>query len=94
MVAVEGWKFKASASKASMVSAEQVAKQWAKIEARIAEYLQQLDPADRHTDGEGEPDPKRIEVALRRLRAMKRSNRQKSSWRLQLRRRERPHGWA
>ena len=69
MVAVEGSKFKASASKASMVSAEQVAKQRAKIEARIAEYLQQLDPADRHTDGEGEPDPKRIEVALRRLRA-------------------------
>lgn len=69
VVAVEGSKFKASASKASMVSAEQVAKQRAKIEARIAEYLQQLDPADRHTDGEGEPDPKRIEVALRRLRA-------------------------
>ena len=68
VVAVDGSKFKASASKASMVSAEQAAKQRAKIEVRVAEYLQQLDEADRNNDGEGEPAPARIEAALKRLR--------------------------
>jgi transposase len=68
VVAVDGSKFKASASKASMVSAEEAAKQRAKIEARVAEYLKQLDEADRQDPGEGEPAPARIEAALKRLR--------------------------
>ena len=68
VVAVDGSKFKASASKASLVNAEQAAKLRAKVQARIAEYLQQLDEADRHHDGEGEPAPARIEAALKRLR--------------------------
>lgn len=66
VVAVDGTKFKASASKASLVNAEQAAKRRAKIEARIAEYLQQLDEADR--SDEGEAAPARIEAALKRLR--------------------------
>lgn len=66
VVAVDGSKFKASASKASMVSAEQAAKQREKIEARVAEYVKELDEADRQ--GEGEPAPARIEAALKRLR--------------------------
>jgi hypothetical protein len=66
VVAVDGSKFKASASKASLVSAEQAAKQREKIEARVAEYLKQLDEADRQN--EGEPAPARIEAALKRLR--------------------------
>ncbi|HWQ94468.1 MAG TPA: IS1182 family transposase [Gammaproteobacteria bacterium] len=66
VVAVDGSKFKASASKASMVNAEQAAKQREKIEARVAEYLKQLDEADRQS--EGEPAPARIEAALKRLR--------------------------
>lgn len=66
VVAVDGSKFKASASKASMVSAEQAAKQRARIEERVAEYLRQLDEADRHE--EGEPAPARIAAALKRLR--------------------------
>jgi transposase len=66
VVAVDGSKFKASASKASMVSAEQAAKQRARIEERVAEYLRQLDEADRHD--EGEPAPARIAAALKRLR--------------------------
>ena len=66
VVAVDGSKFKASASKASMVNAEQAAKQREKIEARVAEYLKQLDEADRQ--GEGEPAPARIEAALKQLR--------------------------
>jgi transposase len=69
VVAVDGSKFKASAAKDSLVSAQQAAKARTKIEARIAEYLQQLDEADRHPDGQGEPAPARIEAALKRLRA-------------------------
>ena len=68
VVAIDGSKFKASASKASLVSAEQAAKQRAKIEARIAEYLRQLDEADRSDEGEGEPDAEHIEAALKQLR--------------------------
>ena len=66
VVAVDGSKFKASASKASMVSAEQAAKQREKIETRVAEYLKELDEADRQS--EGEPAPARIEAALKQLR--------------------------
>lgn len=66
VVAVDGSKFKASAAKASMVSAEQTAKQRQKIEARVAEYLKELDEADRHS--EGDPARARIEAALKRLR--------------------------
>lgn len=65
VVAVDGSKFKASASKASMVNAEQAAKQREKIEVRVAEYLKELDEADRQ--GEGDPAPARIEAALKRL---------------------------
>lgn len=68
VVAVDGSKFKASASKASLVSAEQAAKQRAKIKQRIAEYLAQLDEADREEDGQVEPDAAHIEAALKRLR--------------------------
>jgi transposase len=66
VVAVDGSKFKASASKASMVSTQQAAKQREKIEARVAEYLKQLDEAD--AQSEGKPAPARIEAALKRLR--------------------------
>ncbi len=68
VVAVDGSKFKASASKASLVSAEQAAKQRARIEQRVAEYLAQLDAADRQDAAEGEPDRARIEAALEQLR--------------------------
>jgi len=68
VVAVDGSKFKASASKASLVSAEQAAQQRARIEQRVAQYLAQLDEADRQEAAEGEPDRARIEAALERLR--------------------------
>ncbi|MGH9601868.1 MAG: IS1182 family transposase [Terriglobales bacterium] len=68
VVAVDGSKFKASASKASLVSAEQAAQQRARIERRVAEYLAQLDEADREEAAEGEPDRARIEAALEQLR--------------------------
>lgn len=68
VVAVDGSKFKANASKASLVSAQQAAKQRGRIEQRVAEYLVQLDEADRQEAAEGEPDRARIEAALEQLR--------------------------
>lgn len=68
MVAIDGSKFKASASKASLVNAEQAAKQREKIKKRIAEYLEQMDQADRQEDNEVQPSAEQIEVALERLR--------------------------
>lgn len=68
VVAVDGSKFKASASKASLVSAEQAAKQRARIEQRVTEYLAQLDETDRQESAEGEPGRARIEAALKQLR--------------------------
>lgn len=68
VVAVDGSKFKASASRVSLVSTEEAARQRAKIETRVAEYLKQLDEADRQDEGEGDPSPARIEAALKRLR--------------------------
>ena len=67
VVAVDGSKFKANAGKASLVNAEQAARQREKIKQRIAEYLAQMDEADRQEDGEGEPDAERIAAALKRL---------------------------
>lgn len=68
VVAVDGSKFKASASKASLVSAEQAARQRERIQQRIAEYLAQLDEADRREEGQAEPDAASIAAALERLR--------------------------
>ncbi|MBC8163301.1 MAG: IS1182 family transposase [Roseiflexaceae bacterium] len=68
VVAVDGSKFKASASKSSLVTAEQAAKQRQKIEQRIGQYLEQMDQADAQEDAEVEPSAERIEAALKRLR--------------------------
>lgn len=69
VVAVDGSKFKASASKASLVSAQQAAKQRARIAQRVAEYLAQLDEGDRREEAHGQPSARHIELALERLRA-------------------------
>lgn len=68
VVAVDGSKFKANASKASLVSTEQAAKQRARIEQRVAEYLQEMDEADRREEGQAQPTAQQIEAALERLR--------------------------
>ncbi len=68
VVAVDGSKFKASASKASLVSAEQAAKQRARIGQRVAQYLAQMDEADTQEAAEGEPDRAHIAAALEQLR--------------------------
>lgn len=68
VVAIDGSKFKASAAKASLVTAEQAAKQREKIKKRIAEYLEQMDEADRQEAAEVEPSAAQIAAALERLR--------------------------
>jgi transposase len=68
VVAVDGSKFKACASKKSVIDREQAAKERKKIERRIAEYLKEMDEADRAEDGEAQPTDAQIEAALERLR--------------------------
>lgn len=68
VVAVDGSKFKACASKQSLLNAEQLAKERQKVEKRIAEYLEQMDEADRQEEGESRPTPASIEAALEKLR--------------------------
>jgi transposase len=68
VVAVDGSKFKACASRVSQIDAAQAAKQREKIKGRIAEYLAQMDEADRQDEGEGELSAEHIAAALARLR--------------------------
>lgn len=67
-VAVDGSKFKANASKSSLVSAEQAAQEQKRVKRRIEEYLKQLDEADAAEDTEAKPSKAQIERALERLR--------------------------
>ena len=66
IVAVDGSKFKASASKASMMNSEQLAKQREKLERRISEYLSQMEQADSRE--EAQPDGAAVQAALAQLR--------------------------
>ena len=68
MVAVDGSKFKACAAKRSVMDAEELAKQRKRIEKRIADYLEEMDEADRQDEGEAQPTAEQIEAALERLR--------------------------
>lgn len=68
IVAIDGSKFKACASKKSLVNAEQLAKQRQKVEQQIADYLQELDEADRQDEGQVQPRAEQIEAALEKLR--------------------------
>ena len=66
IVAVDGSKFKASASKASMLNSKQLAKQREKLEQRIAQYLSQMEQADSRE--EAQPDGAAVQAALAQLR--------------------------
>jgi transposase len=68
VVAVDGSKFKACAAKRSVMDAEELAKQRKRIEKRIADYLEEMDEADRQDEGEAQPTAEQIEAALERLR--------------------------
>lgn len=66
VVTIDGSKFKANAARHSVVNAEQLAKQREKVEKKIAEYLEELDEADRQD--QGQPTAAQIEGALEKLR--------------------------
>lgn len=66
VVAIDGSKFKACAARHSVVNAEQLAKQREKLEKKIAEYLRELEEADRQD--EAQPPAAQIEAALQKLR--------------------------
>lgn len=68
IVAVDGSKFKACASKKSLPTAEQLKKERKRIERRIAEYLAEMDEADREEEGQTEPTREQIEQAIQKLR--------------------------
>jgi transposase len=68
IVAVDGSKFKACASKKSLPTAEQLKKERKRIERRIAEYLGEMDEADREEEGQTEPTREQIEQAIQKLR--------------------------
>jgi len=67
-VAVDGSKFKANASKRSLVDADQAGKERQKIQRRIEDYLKQMDDTDAAEAGETAPSAAQIEQALERLR--------------------------
>ncbi len=68
VVAIDGSKFKACAAKRSVVDAEQLARERARIEKRIAEYLQELEQADRQDEAEAPVTAADIEAALEKLK--------------------------
>jgi transposase len=68
IVAVDGSKFKASASKKSVPTAEQLQKEQRRIERRIADYLADMDEADREEDAQPQPTREQIEQAIQKLR--------------------------
>jgi transposase len=67
VVAIDGSRFKANASKASLINAEQLAKEQERTARRVAEYLAQLDQADNEEAG-AEPDTDHIRKALQWLK--------------------------
>lgn len=69
VVAIDGSRFKANAAKASLVNAEQLAKEQERTAQRVAEYLAQLDQADGEEAGQAEPDAEQIRKALHWLKA-------------------------
>ena len=68
IVAVDGSRFKASAGKSSLLNAEQLTKERARIERRVGEYLAQMDQADRDEATQVDADAVQIRDALKRLR--------------------------
>lgn len=68
VVAIDGSRFKASAAKSSLMSAEQLAKERSRIERRVGEYLAQLEEGDRTDAAEKPADAAQVQKALARLR--------------------------
>ena len=68
LVAIDGSKFQAAASRRQLITPARLAKQEKALEARIAEYLQQMDAADK-AEAKSEIDRAAMQEALRLLQA-------------------------
>ena len=68
VVAVDGSKFKACASKRSVMTPEQVERERKRIEKSIRRYLEEMDEADREDEGVPELTPEQVEAALEKLK--------------------------
>jgi transposase len=71
LVAIDGSKFKAAASKDQTLTRKQLNRDRAKIEQRVARYLARLDEADQE-DAEMDLERERVQVALHRLEQLDR----------------------
>ncbi|NJD89752.1 MAG: IS1182 family transposase [Betaproteobacteria bacterium] len=70
LVAIDGSKFQAASSKRRVVTARSLEEEGRKLDARIAQYLEGLDEADRE-EREEPVDREAVAAALRELRARK-----------------------
>jgi transposase len=69
-VAIDGSKFQAVASRKKALTGEQLKREQAGIEKRMAAYLEQLEVADREEErGEAAPDAEAVRAALAKLQA-------------------------
>jgi transposase len=68
VVAVDGSKFKACASKRSVMTQEQLERERQRIHKRIRRYLEEMDEADEQDEGVPELTPEQVEAALEKLR--------------------------
>jgi transposase len=68
VVAVDGSKFKACASKRSVMTPEQLERERKRVEKSIRHYLEEMDEADAQDEGVPELTPEQIEAALEKLK--------------------------
>ena len=68
VVAVDGSKFKACASKGSVLTQEQLERERQRIQKRIRRYLEEMDEADRQDEGVPELTREQFEAALEKLK--------------------------
>lgn len=68
VVAIDGSKFKACASKGSVMTREQLERERKKVEKQIERYLEEVEEIDRREENEVPPTPERIQAALEKLR--------------------------
>jgi len=68
VVAVDGSKFKACASKRSVLTQEQLERERERVQKRIRRYLEEMDEADAQDEGVPELTPEQFEAALEKLK--------------------------
>lgn len=68
VVAIDGSKFRACASKRSVMTPEQLERERKRVEKQIERYLEEMEEIDRREQGQVPPSAEQIEAALERLR--------------------------